>query len=138
MSLAASALFFALFTGVRGIGILRTSPFGDSRKFAVASSPTDAAASTRKEHGGTASPSARGSLVAAVEPLCIGKKGVQARNIRGWHHGKVNEEGRHRRVLRREGEIRGWPQTNEHNDRWEAPRSSAGGASLNRRPLPPR
>src|SRR5215211_7032757 len=25
----------SLFTGVRGIGILRTSPFGDSRKFAL-------------------------------------------------------------------------------------------------------
>src|ERR671912_1624458 len=25
----------SLFTGVRGIGILRTSPFGDSRKFAI-------------------------------------------------------------------------------------------------------
>src|SRR5215208_2385040 len=29
-------LFSPLFTGVRGIGILRTSPFGDSPKFAVA------------------------------------------------------------------------------------------------------
>src|ERR671912_1415782 len=27
-------LFLPLFTGVRGIGFLRTSPFGDSRKFA--------------------------------------------------------------------------------------------------------
>jgi hypothetical protein len=35
MSLAASALFFALFTRVRGIGILRTSPFGDSAKFGL-------------------------------------------------------------------------------------------------------
>jgi hypothetical protein len=36
MSLAASALslfFLSLFTGVRGIGILRSSPFGDSPKF---------------------------------------------------------------------------------------------------------
>src|SRR5215208_97623 len=28
------------------------------------------------------------------------QKGVEARNIRGWHHSKLNKEGRHRRVLR--------------------------------------
>src|SRR5215217_8101018 len=43
----------------------------NSRKFKVASNRSDAALSTRQQHGGTPSASKRPDLVAGVAPLCI-------------------------------------------------------------------
>jgi hypothetical protein len=54
---------WAQFTEVRGKR--------NSRKFTVASNRSDAALSTRQQHGGTPSASKRSDLVAGVAPLCI-------------------------------------------------------------------
>jgi hypothetical protein len=44
---------------------------GNSPKFTVASDRSDAAVSTRQQHGGTPLASKRSDLVAVVAPLCI-------------------------------------------------------------------
>src|SRR5215218_1596258 len=56
--------FCGLFTEVRGKN-------RNSRKFTVASDRSDAAVSTRQQHGGTPLASKRSDLVTVVAPLCI-------------------------------------------------------------------
>jgi hypothetical protein len=56
------------------MGGLATPPIsdnGNSRKFAVASGPSGAAAGTEQRHGGTPSAPKRGGYVPFVAPLCI-------------------------------------------------------------------
>jgi hypothetical protein len=60
-----------LFTEVRGRGLLGTSPKNNSRKFAVASRPPDAAAIVPPRLGGTPSAPKRGDYVPFVAPFCI-------------------------------------------------------------------
>src|SRR5215208_6294796 len=69
----------ALFTGVRGIGILRTSPFGNSRKFA-----------TRKQPQATAKIRCLGDvpyLTLLVRYLPRSGRGPEPRRAEGGHLG---------------------------------------------------
>src|SRR5829696_201064 len=55
----------------RGSSIHRSAWKKNSRKFTVAINHSDAAESTRQQHGGTPSASKRSDLVAVVAPFCI-------------------------------------------------------------------